>query len=389
MKILWFPRIQPDIGKLHLATWREMCRELESLGCTVKIAVTGRDEDNILDRDVINIPVIRKKFLRILSFWVVGYLKFMFYMVTFKPDLVMLDISSIWFSLPFALFKKRKCIFIIDERTPRYSEVLDRNSLQDKVMRRYTRVCYWYADRFLDGITVITSYFKNFVNKKYGYPLSKLAVWGSGVDVKQFTPDKCDRSKMPGFMKDKFIVMQHGEFSFNRGILETIEAISLLDQDDICMMLIGSGIAGQAIAEKIKEMGLGERVHVLPPVSHKDVINYIGYCDCSVMAYPNIEYWNNNNPIKLLEYFAMGKVLICTDMWTFRDVAGDRECAHYINDNAPEKIAKAINYCYENRGFLIEWGKTGIDIVRERFTWNQHARTLLDFTNQLSKRDSV
>lgn len=181
--------------------------------------------------------------------------------------------------------------------------------------------------------------------------------------------------------------MQHGEFSFNRGIFETIEAMSLLDRDDICMVLLGSGIAGQEITEKIKGMGLAEKIHVLPPVPHKDVINYIRYCNCAVMAYPNIEYWNNNNPIKLLEYYAMGKVVICTDMWTFRDVAGDRKCAYYINDNAPEKIAKAIDYCYENRGSLVEWGKTGIDAVRERFTWHRHAKTLLDFAGQLRMRN--
>ena len=389
MKILWFPRIQPDIGKLHLTTWREMCKELESLGSTIRIAVTGRDKDNVLERDVIRIPVIKKKILRVLSFWIIGYAKFFYHIISFRPDLVILDISSIWFSIPFALYKKRHCIFIIDERTPRYCEVAGRNSIQDKIMRRYTKFCYWYATNFIDGITVITTYFKEFVNKKYNYPLSRIEVWGSGVDIRKFSPNMCDISVTPDFFNGKFFVLQHGEFSFNRGILETIEAIKLVDNNDVCLLIIGSGIAEQEIRKKLLELKLGKRVYVLPPVSHNEIVNYIGYSDCAVMAYPNIEYWNNNNPIKLLEYLAMGKVVICTDMWTFRDVIGDKRCAYYIDNNDPATIATAINYLYERKKYLNESGREGIDIVRERFTWHQHAKTLLEFADYLRKERLV
>jgi len=43
------------------------------------------------------------------------------------------------------------------------------------------------------------------------------------------------------------------------------------------------------------------------------------------MAYTDTEYWKNNNPLKFLEYLAMGKVVICTNMKTFNTIAGDRK----------------------------------------------------------------
>jgi len=101
------------------------------------------------------------------------------------------------------------------------------------------------------------------------------------------------------------------------------------------------------------------------------------------MAYPDIEYWNNNNPIKLLEYLAMGKVVICTNMWTFRDVIDNKKCGYYIPDNQPKTIANAINACYENRKLLDEWGKEGIEIIKKRFTWNKQAERLYKFTMHL------
>jgi glycosyltransferase involved in cell wall biosynthesis len=177
--------------------------------------------------------------------------------------------------------------------------------------------------------------------------------------------------------------MQHGGIGYNRGILETVDAMKLVNNEKIVLVLIGDGDAEGEISHKIKTFNLEKKVYSLPSVPYSDVPNHISYCDCAIMAYPNIEYWNNNNPIKLFEYLAMGKVVICTDMWTFRNVAGDTKCAHYIKQNDPETIARAINYCYENKEHLEEWGREGIKIVKENFTWYKQAENLLSFIEQL------
>ena len=386
MKILWFPRLQPDINKLHLTTWRGMCSELEALGCTIKVALTGKDTENILERDCIEIYLIRKKFLRIISFWVSGYIKFIYHYFKFKPDVVILDIYSIWFSIPFVFFKNRRTVFITDERTPFFNVSAEsKNILQDRLVYFYTKISYRFTQAFLDGMTVITTYFKDHIHKQFDFPLELLDVWGSGVDVNRFYPREPGNIHELSFLKDKFVLMQHGEFSDNRGILETIEAIKLIGKEDVHMLLIGEGRKKEDILQRIQELDLTDVIHVLPPRPHAIIPDYIAYCDCAVMAYPNIEYWNNNNPIKLLEYLAMGKVVICTDMWTFRDVADNEKCACYIKANDPATIADAINYCYENRRALVEWGGTGRDVVKERFTWHQQARALLDFIVRLKK----
>ena len=39
MKILWFPRLQYDVDRLHLVTWKEMAQALERQGHDVRVAV--------------------------------------------------------------------------------------------------------------------------------------------------------------------------------------------------------------------------------------------------------------------------------------------------------------------------------------------------------------
>ena len=387
MKILWFPRLQFDIDKLHITTWREMCRELEQKWkCDVRIAIAGRPCNNVFDKEHISIFIIRKKFFRVLTFWIIGYAKFIYHCLVFKPDVIILDIFTVWFSMPFAILPGRKIPIIVDNRAPFYNMKPYKPTWNDKIMKAYTRLSYEYCKRFLDGMTVITDYYKDYVCRHFKLNPLSIGVWGSGADISMFSPDKARVSYLPDFLKGKFVLMQHGEIGYNRGALETVDAIKLVNNEKIALVFIGDGGAKEEILHKIKALDLEKRVYFLPAIPYSEMPGCIGYCNCAIMAYPNIEYWNNNNPIKLFEYFAMGKVVICTDMWTFRSVGGDTKCIHYIKQNDPETIAKAINYCYEHKEYLEEWGREGIKIVKENFTWHRQAGNLLSFIEQLKMR---
>ncbi|MBN2121405.1 MAG: glycosyltransferase family 4 protein [Candidatus Omnitrophica bacterium] len=386
MKILWFPLLQFDIAKLHITTWREMCRELEdNLGCTVRIAIAGKPINNIFNRPHISIFTIRKKFLRISTFWIFGYIKFIYHYLRFRPGVVILDIFSFWFSMPWFFFPGRKALFIVDNRTPHYAGL----GLRDKIMEFYTKLCFWYTRFFLGGMTVISEFYKQEVCKNFKFKPSRVGIWSSGVDLDKFVCEKYRDLSRPDFLKDKFVIIQHGKMSEDRGIIETVKAMAYVKAQDICMVFLGEPAAGSKLKERllnlIESLNLAKRVYMLPPVAHVEIPKYISFADCAVMAYPNIEYWNNNNPIKLLEYLAMGKLVICTDMWTFRDVMSDKKCAYYIKDNSPKSIAGAIEYCYRNRAFLGQWGRDGIEVVSKRFTWRKQAENLVNFIKHLQK----
>ncbi|WP_295103073.1 glycosyltransferase family 4 protein [uncultured Candidatus Kuenenia sp.] len=395
MKILWFPRLQFDIDKLHITTWREMCKEIKNLGHYVEIAIAGKqNNEEIFTGKYISIPIIRIKFFRSLSFWINGFLKFIISYHKFNPDIVILNLYTIWFSLLLMFLpQKKRPLIIVDNRTPFYNSASDDTiKINDRIMRSFTRLCYWYCRKFLDGMTVITEHYKQQVCKDFKFDVSAIGVWGSGVDIERFSPLKYTNKDAPFFLKDKFVLMQHGGITYNRGLLETVEALSMIEREDVCLVLIGTAIAGSKakddILQLIKKFKLEKNVFVLPPVPHAEIPMYISYCDCAIMAYPNIEYWNNNNPIKLLEYLAMGKVVMCTDMWTFRKVAGNKNCAYYLKDNSPESIAQAINVCYQNRESLQEWGKEGIEVIKENYTWRKQAQRLLDFIVKLQQREN-
>lgn len=365
-----------------------MCHSLERLGNVVKIAIIGKDVDGLWREPYIRLSVIPLRFVRSLSYWTNNIFVFILSCIKEKPDVIILDIFSLWLSLPLLILPHNKRpLIIVDNRSPFYN--MGDNSVRVKniFIKIYTQVSYAYTKMFLDGMTVITEYYKDYVCKIYGFSKNKIGVWSSGVDIERFSINGSIANDSD--FVDKFIVIQHGEISYNRGLFETVKAISLIQEESISLLIIGDSIRSNAkneLEEYAGELGVGNRVMVKPPVGHDVISQYIRRSDCAIMAYPNIEYWNNNNPIKLLEYLALGKVVICSDIWTFRNVMKNSKCCCYIKNNDPKNIAAGITYCYENRDKLKTWGREGVEIVSGRFTWGRQAQELLNFIKLLNPK---
>jgi len=377
---LWFPKLQYDIDFLHLTTWREMCAQLEKKGHEVKLGIAAYPGTLSY---VVNIPILKKIILRAFSFWINGFRQYRRTLIAFKPDTVILDVYTFWFNIFTPRFQKKSCVFVLDNRTPIYHVTSSAPRLIRWIMSIYTRLCYAYTRRFLNGVTVITEYYKKELSRKYSIDPESICVWSSGVDVDRFSLNLQELAPRPEFLADKFVVFQHGELSCNRGLSETIAAFSHLAEQKIVLLLIGKGPAYRQLQQQSESLGLKERIFFLPPVPYEDIPENIAFCDCAVMAYPDNDYWNKNNPIKLLEYLAMGKTVICTDSLTFRSVIGSAACGEYLTDNQPTTIAAAISKCYQQRAWLNARGKEGAVLARESYTWQKQANKLASFLERL------
>jgi glycosyltransferase involved in cell wall biosynthesis len=365
-----------------------MCLALERQGHTVELAIAGDEADlvTLFDRKYIRIPLVKKKFLRIISFWLFGGIQFWRSFRRIRPDLVITDIYTVWFSLPFVLWPWRNTRVILDNRTPFYEEAGESSgSFASWLMKLYTTLAFAYSRAALDGITVITDHYKDLVTARFRLDPSRVGVWGSGVDLDKLDPAKHQDPAKLDCMKGKFSILQHGDMTFNRGLVETIEAFRLIENADIVLVLVGDGPAKKHLVETVRSANLGAKVFLFDPMPNTEIPNLIAAADCAIMAYPDIEYWNNNNPLKLLEYLAMEKVVICTDMWTFRSVCGSSPSAHYIKTNTPENIAAAIEACYADRNELRQRGRGGPAVVGDRFSWDAQAKRLTAFAESLPR----
>jgi glycosyltransferase involved in cell wall biosynthesis len=152
------------------------------------------------------------------------------------------------------------------------------------------------------------------------------------------------------------------------------------------LFLLGTGPIVSRLKALIQKEDLQDDVIIHDPIDHSEVPKFIGMSDVCIVPLPYHPYWRFQSPLKLLEYLAMEKAVILTDIPAHRAVIGEAKCGIYISSVNPMKIAEAMEYAYFNKGNLEEWGKMGRKIVKEKYTWEKIA---MDLENYLLSIDEL
>jgi glycosyltransferase involved in cell wall biosynthesis len=221
-----------------------------------------------------------------------------------------------------------------------------------------------------------------------------VGVWSSGVSAdlfsyEQYAHDGMDLREKFG-LTEGFIVFYHGGFSQARGLMDAIGAMSLVKTryPDLVLFLLGTGSAEtvEEMRKAIMESGLQDRVVLHGAVDYKEVPKYIAMSDVGIVPLLDLPQWRNQCPLKLLEYLAMKRVVIISDIPCHREIIGTDKCGIYMSSISPAGIASSIAYAHENRDKLKDWGANGQVIVMNKYTWEKIARNLEDYLIRMENR---
>ena len=287
------------------------------------------------------------------------------------------------------LGKLRKTKFVLDIRSPpvesssRFLWTLEKLSCDISVL---------LAMRFFRGITIITSQMRTEFSQRYNLDEDRIGVWSSGVSPIVFNPleypvEKRSILKQELGISERFVVLYHGFFAEDRGLKESVQAMALLEQGcpNVVLFLLGSGPYEQELKKIIAEQNLSKCVKLHESVKYSDVPKFIAMCDVGLVPLPDLSKWKSQCPLKLLEYLAMEKPVILTDLPAHREIVQQNEIGMFVGEGTPESISRGIRFAYKNRANLAEWGKKGQEIVAEKYTWDKVAKTLEAYLIPLSR----
>jgi glycosyltransferase involved in cell wall biosynthesis len=113
-------------------------------------------------------------------------------------------------------------------------------------------------------------------------------------------------------IKEKYndFVLFVGRLSYYKGIDYLIEAMKEVSAN---LVIIGQGALENKLKAKIKELGLENKIFILPPQPEKELINF--YQACSVFVLPSI-FKSEAFGIVLIEAMACARPLISTELGT-------------------------------------------------------------------------
>jgi glycosyltransferase involved in cell wall biosynthesis len=390
-RILWIVPLLLDV-ELYKESVLEILKNLAKRGHITRL-IAMRSRDFRFKAPRVHISAIPLRHLPVVSnvFFVVAVFLFLpIYITAYKPNFIIVTPNvSIFSVIPhFFVLKFRKIRLVLDIR----STPVETRGLRGTLQKLCFLTSILVAKKIFDGITIITPSMKKEVCNNFDISPSKVGVWTSGVSTSLFDPQKFSagsaelRSRLG--LTGKFVILYHGVLTRTRGLQETISAMEMLKHKyyNIVFLLLGTGPILSELKVLALERGLQENIIVHDPVEYLEVPKFINMCDAGIVPLPNHPYWRFQSPLKLLEYLAMAKVVILTDIPAHRNVIGEAKCGIYLSSVKPIEIAKAIEYVYCNEENLKEWGRVGRKIVEGKYTWGKVAKDLenylLSFKNE-------
>lgn len=125
---------------------------------------------------------------------------------------------------------------------------------------------------------------------------------------------------------------------------------------------------GTSPSESLKEICKKENIHILPPVNHELVKDYINNFDICIIPHSINDATSSMNPLKIYEYLALGKQVVSTN------ISGIEKFSEYVLiANSPNEFIKNINKIIIDKKLL---HKVPDEIIKHN-TWNNRVKSIL------------
>jgi glycosyltransferase involved in cell wall biosynthesis len=217
--------------------------------------------------------------------------------------------------------------------------------------------------------------------QSFGVDPQRIHVLPNGVDVTRFTArgPRLDPTAAPvlGFV---------GGLRPWHGVELLPDVLQLVQQQfpQATLQIAGEGPLRSAIVERAEALGIAESVSLLGAVDHDAMPDVIRGFDIALAPYPELDHRFYFSPLKLFEYFACGVPVVASDVGQIGQIIQpngktvSNAVAMLVPPGNVAALAAACSDLLGDPQRAHNMGLAGAHLVRERFTWDRNASTVIE-----------
>ena len=232
-------------------------------------------------------------------------------------------------------------------------------------------------------VVVLTNFIKdNFI--KLGFSPNKVIVASDGVDLAMFKnlPDKINCRKKLELPEFVFIVGYVGRFKVfgnqEKGIPQLIEAISILKNKNILLLLVGG--PQNAVNDYLnlaKKLNV-RNIKIVNQVPVSEVPYWMRACDAVTIPWTWTKFSAYyTSPLKLFEYMASKTPIIASDLPSLREILNEKNSI-LVKPGDSMDLADGIEKVLNNKNLANQISEQAYRDV-QNYTWENRARKILSF----------
>ena len=285
-----------------------------------------------------------------------------------KPDLVIgssppiFPIFSAWL-----ICKLRRIPFVMEVRDLWPESAIQMGVLKNKPL---IKIMTWMEGVLYDKSYKIIALTKGIQNNicSRGWPKDKVIFISCGVDLSKLYPDESGATfiRERYYLQHKKIVLYFGALGEANNIPVILRAAERLQGlSDIVFVLIGDGMQGKVIEQKIMDMKLNN-ILLHKPVPKDQARLYINAADVCIVTLLNIPLFAGALPTKLFDYMACGKPVLCGVDGEAKVIIDESRAGFSFAPDDDEHLANLIIHVLRDENAL-EMGQNGIEYVKNNY----------------------
>ncbi len=191
------------------------------------------------------------------------------------------------------------------------------------------------------------------------------------IDTKRFKPievEECNENSIVYF----------GRLSSEKGLMTLLEAVKILNlESDIMVNIIGDGAIKGELEEKAKTESM-DNVRFLGYMKGEKLYNEIRKSQIVVIP----SEWYENNPISVLEAFALEKPVIGSRIGGIPELVKDGETGYTFEPGNAEDLSEKIKTLLSDDSLRIEMGQNARRFVEIELNPEKHYQKLMKIYQQ-------
>jgi glycosyltransferase involved in cell wall biosynthesis len=211
--------------------------------------------------------------------------------------------------------------------------------------------------RYADRVTTVSTFLKN----KYGGEIIPHAKDTDFLDPLQF---KNDKLKKELGLAGKKIVMFIGTPRQHKGLEEAIEAVLMIDNPDLILMIVGAKMNGRY--EKKLQASRSGRFFMIGFVPVKELPRYLMLSDVVIIPQRVTPDTVGQIPSKIFDAMSMARPIISTRVSNIPEILAD--CGIIVNPESPNELSSAIKQVIENPEKASQMGRKARERCNELYS---------------------
>ena len=271
------------------------------------------------------------------------------------------------------------------------SYVMDHHDLTPELFSAYFkrkggsfiyRILVWLEKlsfHFADHVISTNESYKEIALQRGGVEEGRITIVRNGPDLKELSTSSDAKEYLR--MDGRFIIGYVGVTGIQDGVSNLINAIAYLVRDlkrtDIFCLILGDGAAMPSLKALASRLEISSHILFAGWIkSPAEIAEYFKVMDICVAPEPFDPYNNRSTAAKVMEYMAMGKPIVSSDLHEHHFTA--REAAVYAMPGDAKDFALKIVELIDDPGRRIAMAKAGQARIKTELAWSHQAKHLLE-----------